>query len=88
HKQCATAGRRTDDVGVVYRVKRIGAALPARASDGERRLFSGSDAEIVADLRAMREIGVTGVDFDIERPEPEASVAELRRLQDAVIARV
>ncbi|MGH7153656.1 MAG: LLM class F420-dependent oxidoreductase, partial [Acetobacteraceae bacterium] len=63
-KAVADAGRKPGDVGVVYRVKRIGSAVPARASDGERRLFSGTDAEIVADLRAMRGVGVSGVDFD------------------------
>ncbi len=87
-KLVAEAGRDPGGVKVVYRVKRIGAVLPARASDGERKLFSGSDAEIVADLRAMQEIGVTGVDFDIERPKAEAAVGELRRLKEALVARV
>src|SRR5260221_375983 len=45
------AGRRRDAVALTYRVKRTGDALPPRASDGERRLFSGSDAEIIGDIR-------------------------------------
>ncbi len=82
------AGRDPGGVAVIYRVKRIGPDVPARASDGERRLFSGSDAEIVGDLRAMQDRGVTGVDFDIERPDPEAAVAELRRLRESITASV
>ena len=49
-------GRRRDPrdaVALTYRVKRYGDAVPARASDGERRLFSGSDADIVGDIRAL-----------------------------------
>ena len=38
----AEAGRDPAAVSVVYRVKRYGDAVPPAASDGERRLFSGS----------------------------------------------
>ena len=81
-KLVGKGGRDPGSVGVVYRVKRIGTVVPAKASDGERRLFSGSDAEIVADVRAMREIGVSGLDFDIDRPDAEAAIGELRRLKE------
>ncbi|HSU06251.1 MAG TPA: LLM class F420-dependent oxidoreductase [Acetobacteraceae bacterium] len=78
------AGRDPASVTVVYRVKRVGAALPARASDGARRLFSGDDADIVSDLRAMQNIGVSGVDFDIERPEAAGAIDEMRRLKGRI----
>jgi hypothetical protein len=84
----SAAGRDPDSVRVVYRVKRIGAELPARASDGERRLFSGSDGQILADLRAMEEIGVSGVDFDIERPQPEGALQEMSRIQRDLVQRL
>jgi len=82
----ADAGRDPASLGVVYRVKRLGTAVPSRASDGEHRLFSGSDAEIVDDLRALEAAGVTGLDVDIERADANASIAELRRLR-ALLAR-
>ncbi|MGH7094015.1 MAG: TIGR03619 family F420-dependent LLM class oxidoreductase, partial [Stellaceae bacterium] len=44
------AGRDPDAVALTYRVKRTGDALPPRASDGERRLFSGTDSDIVGDI--------------------------------------
>jgi probable F420-dependent oxidoreductase len=84
----AEAGRDPTSVGLTYRVKRYGEAVPEKASDGERRLFSGSISDIVADLRALREIGVAAVDIDFERPDAAASIAEMRRFQEQVIAQL
>jgi probable F420-dependent oxidoreductase len=84
----AEAGRDPSSVGLTYRVKRYGEAVPDKASDGERRLFSGSIADIVADLKGLRDIGVAAVDIDFERPEVEAAIAEMRRFQEQVIARL
>ena len=82
------AGRPRDAVALTYRVKRYGDAVSAVASDGERRLFSGSDAELIDDIRALRDLGVTAIDFDFERPEEGAVIAELRIFQERVLARV
>src|SRR5712692_9793617 len=60
------AGRTRDAVALAYRVKRYGDDVPAQASDGERRLFSGSDADIVGDIHALRDLGVTAIAFDFE----------------------
>jgi probable F420-dependent oxidoreductase len=84
----AEAGRDPASVALTYRVKRYGEAVPERASDGERRLFSGTDADIVADLRALRDLGVSAVDIDFECPEAEASIAEMRRFRDKVLSQV
>ncbi len=87
-KATADAGRDPASVGVVYRVKRYGAAVPPVASDGERRLFSGSEADIIADLRALRSIGVTALDIDFGRPDGAAVIAEMRRFRAAVIEKI
>src|SRR5215469_7554482 len=63
----AEAGREPASVAPTYRVKRYGDAVPEKASDGERRLFSGSSNDIIGDLWALRELGVTAVDIDFER---------------------
>src|SRR5215471_18036816 len=81
----AQAGRDPASVGVSYRVKRYGAAVPPLASDGERRLFSGSDADIIADVRAMRDEGVTAIDFDFGRPSHAEVIGEMSRFRAAVI---
>src|SRR5712671_5988712 len=82
------AGRDPASVALTYRVKRYGEAMPAKASDGERRLFSGSTTDLVADLKALRAIGVSAIDIDFERPDAEASIAEMRRFQEQVISRL
>ena len=82
------AGRPRDAVALTYRVKRTGDALPARASDGERRLFSGSDAAIIDDIRSLRDLGVGAIDFDFEREQEGAVIAEMRAFKERVLAKV
>jgi probable F420-dependent oxidoreductase len=82
------AGRQRDAVALTYRVKRYGEALPPRASDGERRLFSGSDSDIIGDIHALREIGVSAIDFDFEQPEADAVIADMRAFKERILARV
>jgi probable F420-dependent oxidoreductase len=80
------AGRDPASVALTYRVKRYGEGVPDKASDGERRLFSGSVSDIAADLKALREVGVSAVDIDFERPNAEGSIAEMRRFHERVIS--
>ena len=75
-------------IALAYRVASWGRSLPARADDGERRLFSGETADIVDDLRAFRDFGVGWVDFGFEGATAEAMIASLRRFRDDVLARV
>ena len=82
------AGRLRDAVALTYRVKRTGDALPPRASDGERRLFSGSDAAIIDDIRTLRDLDVRAIDFDFERPAADAVIAEMRAFRERVLAKV
>ena len=84
----AEASRPPDSVGIAYRVKRYGAAVPPLASDGARRLCSGSEAEINEDCRAVRGMGVTAIDIDFGRPDAAAVLAEMRRFRTAVIDRI
>lgn len=83
----AAAGRAPDAVAATYRVKRYGSALAPQASDGERRLFSGSDADIVGDIHALEDLGVTAIDFDFERPEEGEVVGEMRSFRERVLAK-
>ena len=84
----ADVGRDADSVGVSYRVKRYGAAVSPVASDGERRLFSGSESDIVADLRTLQDAGVTAIDFDFGRPTAAEVIAEMGWFRKAVIEKV
>lgn len=86
HEQLTAAAFIAASVALCYRVKRYGEAVTAKASDGQRRLFSGNDVEIIADLRALRDRGAAAIGIDFERADPEGSIAEMRRFQDQVIA--
>jgi probable F420-dependent oxidoreductase len=81
------AGRDPAKIGVVYRVKRHGHEAPP-ASDGNRRLFTNGIANVIADIKALRAIGVTGLDFDFEGRDPEKSMAEMRRFRAEVMDRL
>jgi probable F420-dependent oxidoreductase len=87
-KLTAEAGRDPAAVTVVFRVKRYGDAVAPIASDGERRLFSGSDADIVGDLRALAKLGVTAIDVEVEGHDEAATLANMRRFKDTIFARV
>ena len=56
-------GRDPMSIGLAYRCAKHGKGLPMTAGDGERHLFSGSSADIAGDLRDLRDLGVTHVDF-------------------------
>ena len=75
-------------VGVAFRVKRYGAAVPPNANDGERRLFSGSEADLIADFRALKQLGVGAIDIDFGRPTADAVLAEMARFRKAVIEKI
>ena len=84
----ADAGRQPTDVSVVYRVKRYGRSVPPVASDKERRLFSGDDADIIADLRALRDLGVTAIDVEVEGHDEVATIAKMRRFKETIFHRI
>ena len=86
-RMVAEAGRDPASVGVVYRVKRFAFAAPP-ASDGNRRLFSGSIDQVVEDVHVLRGLGVTGLDFDFEVTEADAALAAMRQFSETVLPRL
>ncbi len=80
------AGRDPGRMAVAYRVARFGRELPAKASDGERRLFSGTDAEIAADLRDFRALGIDSVDFGFGGATADDMLTAMQRFRDSVMA--
>jgi probable F420-dependent oxidoreductase len=88
HKAAREAGRDPATIALSYRVAGYGAALPAKAADGERRLFSGTPSEIVADLRALRDLGVSHVDFSFGGTTADEMLGAMKRFRDEIISRV
>ncbi|HEX3414757.1 MAG TPA: hypothetical protein VHT00_23905, partial [Stellaceae bacterium] len=65
-----------------------GKSLPGHADDGERRLFSGETADVVADLRAFRDFGVGYLDFNFDGATAGAMLSNMRRFREDVLAKV
>jgi len=82
------AGRDPAKISLVYRVSSWGKSLPARADDGERRLFSGEAIDIIADLRGFRDFGVSHVDFSFAGATADAMITDMRRFREDVLAKV
>jgi probable F420-dependent oxidoreductase len=82
------AGRDPSAVTLAYRVTQWGRDIPDRADDGERRLFSGENADIIGDLRAFRDLGVTHVDFNFAGTTAEEMIANMCRFHEDVLAKV
>jgi probable F420-dependent oxidoreductase len=87
-KRVSEAGRDPSRIAIGYRVARFGTAIPAKTEDGERRLFSGAPADIAGDLRAFRELGVTGVDFSFVDHTVDATLVNMKRFREDVLAKL
>ncbi len=81
-------GRDPAAVGLAYRFTQFGQAVAERADNGDRRLGSGDNAAIAADLRALRDFGVLAVDFSFAGDTADAVLAAMRRFREDVLAKV
>ena len=86
-KLTADAGRDPASMGIVYRIKRHGYEAPP-ASDGNRKLFSGSIEMVIDDIKALEAMGVTAMDFDFEGRDATKAMAEMRQFRDQVLAKL
>lgn len=84
----AEAGRDPAAVTLAYRVGFAPDTRPRAEVEGEAKLFTGSAAEYLHDLRALRELGVAAVDFTLLDDTAEASIARMRRFRDDVMAKL
>ena len=88
HKLTGEAGRNVNEVGLAYRFSHFGGAVPELADNGERRLGSGTNAAITADLKALRDLGVLAVDFSFGGDTADAVLANMRRFREDVLAKL
>jgi probable F420-dependent oxidoreductase len=84
----AKEGRDPARVGLAYRVQKYGPEVPALAGDGERRMFSGSGQQIADDLKALRDLGVTAVDFSFPGATAEAAIAAMEAFRGDVMGKL
>ncbi|WP_428484231.1 LLM class F420-dependent oxidoreductase [Rhodopila sp.] len=81
------AGRDPNAIGVTYRVKRHGQPAPS-ATDGNRKLFTGTVANTIEDIATLEAIGVTALDFDFEGSDAVKSTADMKKFRDEVLSRL
>ena len=86
--RASDAGRSPSDVSLAYRFLQSGRGIPEKADNGDRRLGSGDNKAIVADLRALRDLGVIAVDFSFGGDTADVLLAEMRRFREDVLAKV
>src|ERR1700730_3593215 len=87
-KMTEEAGRKPDAVELALRCTAYGETVPAKAGDGERRLFSGKSAEIAADIKALRDMGVGHLDIGFGGTTVEAMLGEMQKFRKEVLALV
>jgi probable F420-dependent oxidoreductase len=87
-KLTSEAGRDPKKMGIALRVSRYGKDVPAKAGDGERHLFSGGIADIVADMRAIRDLGVGSLDFGFAGGTVDEVLQSMQQFRRDVLAKV
>jgi probable F420-dependent oxidoreductase len=84
----AKAGRDPSAVGLTYRVSSNPEAQPKGTVNGERKLFTGGASDYAGDIRALQDVGVTSFDFGLFGPTLAATIDNMRRFKDEVMAKV
>ena len=87
-KMTQEAARKPDAVGLALRCTAYGESVPAKAGDGERRLFAGKPAEIATDIKALRDAGVGHLDIGFGGATVEAMLGEMQKFRKDVLALV
>ena len=85
-KMTKDAGRDEKAVGVALRCTAYGEQVPAKAGDGERRLFAGKPAEIATDIKALREAGVDHLDFGFPGTTVDEVLREMQKFRKDVLS--
>jgi len=84
----AEAGRDPKAVGITVRFPRWGEGLPAKADDGEHKLFSGSPADIANDIKALDMLGVGAIDTGFSGTTVPEILTDMKKFKTEVMARL
>ncbi len=82
------AGRDPKAVGLTYRVSSNPEAQPKGTVDGQRKLFTGGAADYAGDIKALSDVGVSAFDFGLFGPDLQATLDNMKRFRDEVVAKV
>ena len=82
------AGRDPKAVGLAYRVSSNPEAQPKGTVDGQRKLFTGGAEDWIGDIKSLQDVGVTSFDFGLFGPTLSATIDNMRKFRDTVVAKV
>jgi len=86
------AGRNPAEISIALRVLSGPGVKPSATIEGEREMFTGSDAEWVADIKALAELGVSAVDVRLfgygANQSLDGTIDNMRRFRDGVLSRL
>jgi probable F420-dependent oxidoreductase len=82
------SGRDPKAVALAYRVSSNPEAQPKGTVDGQRKLFTGAAADFAGDIKALQDVGVTSFDFGLFGPSLDATINNMRKFHDDVVAKV
>ena len=88
HGFAERGGRDPASIKIAMRVLNGPSGRPRRTIDGEAELFTGGAAEYVADLKALAELGVDAIDVRLTAAALDATIDNMRRFRDEVMAKV
>ncbi|MSP03766.1 MAG: TIGR03619 family F420-dependent LLM class oxidoreductase [Acetobacteraceae bacterium] len=86
------ANRNPAEIAIALRVLSGPGVKPAAKIDGEREMFTGSDADWVSDIQALTELGVSAVDVRLfgygANQSLDGTIDNMRRFRDGVLSRL
>ena len=88
HARAEQAGRDPATIGLAYWAPWYKAGQAANTESGERQAFTGSDADILADIAAFDALGVRSLLFTFIRPTLAETLAAMDRFASDILAKV
>ena len=86
------AGRNPSEITIALRVLAGPGTRPRRSIEGEAEMFTGSDADWVADIQELAALGVSAVDVRLfgygADHSLDATIGNMRRFRDGVLAKL
>jgi probable F420-dependent oxidoreductase len=88
HGTAEKVGRDPATIAIALRVLAGPSARPRRTIDGAGEMFTGGAADYAGDIRALQDLGVSAVDVRLFGATADATIDNMRRFRDDVIAKV
>jgi len=86
HEEARRAGRDPATIALAYWASWYKEGQTLALDNGQRQLFTGSDADVIQDIAAFRGLGVRHLLFTFARPTLAESITAMERFSDKVLS--